>query len=170
MSILDVFRRKPTLRELCRREHGDEFASDYDMLAAGGVIGGYAETITFINKVGSGQGKAQRRMEKGMSMLSAQCDELRAMAESAGLAMPQAATLMMEAADTIIELRGALQVASVDYRYLEAENAKLQELCKEWHRFSYELFDECFGEPEANDDFMALDDRMRELGVEVDDA
>lgn len=51
MSILDVFRRKPTLRELCRREYGDEFASDYDTLAAGGVIGGYAETITFINMV-----------------------------------------------------------------------------------------------------------------------
>ena len=40
-----------------------------------------------------------------MSMLSAQCDELRAMAESVGLAMPQAATLMMEAADTIWSLR-----------------------------------------------------------------
>ena len=40
-----------------------------------------------------------------MSMLSAQCDELRAMAESVGLAIPQAATLMMGAADTIWELR-----------------------------------------------------------------
>ena len=40
-----------------------------------------------------------------MSMLSAQVDELRTMAESVGLAMPQAATLMMEAADTIWELR-----------------------------------------------------------------
>ena len=40
-----------------------------------------------------------------MSMISAQCDKLRAMAESVGLAMPQAATLMMEAADTIWELR-----------------------------------------------------------------
>ncbi len=40
-----------------------------------------------------------------MSMLSAQCDELRSMAESVGLAMPQAATLMMGAADTIWELR-----------------------------------------------------------------
>lgn len=43
-----------------------------------------------------------------MSMLSAQCDELRAMAESVGLAMPQAATLMMEAADTIWELRDSV--------------------------------------------------------------
>ena len=62
-----------------------------------------------------------------MSMISAQCDELRVMAESVGLEVPQAATLMMEAADTITELRGALQVASVDYRHLEAENAKLRE-------------------------------------------
>lgn len=54
-----------------------------------------------------------------MSMLSAQCDELRAMAESVGLAMPQAATLMMEAADTILSLRDRAQV-------LQAENAKLQ--------------------------------------------
>lgn len=47
-------------------------------------------------------------------MLSAQCDELRAMAESVGLAMPQAATLMMGAADTIDRL--------------DAENAKLRKL------------------------------------------
>ena len=32
-------------------------------------------------------------------------EEMRAMAESIGLAMPQAATLMMEAADTICELQ-----------------------------------------------------------------
>ena len=53
-----------------------------------------------------------------MSMLSAQCDELRAMAESVGLEVPQAATLMMEAADTILELRDDLQRAN-------AENARL---------------------------------------------
>lgn len=40
-----------------------------------------------------------------MSKNSAQCDELRTMAESIGLAMPQAATLMMESADTICELQ-----------------------------------------------------------------
>ena len=58
-----------------------------------------------------------------MSMLSAQCDELRAMAESVGLAMPQAATLMMEAADTIWELR---------CRLVDAEDRirKAGELCK----------------------------------------
>jgi len=48
-----------------------------------------------------------------MSMISAQCAELRAMAESVGLAMPQAATLMMGAADTI--------------EGLEDENTRLRE-------------------------------------------
>lgn len=40
-----------------------------------------------------------------MSKTTPQCDELRTMAEGIGLAMPQAATLMMESADTICELR-----------------------------------------------------------------
>lgn len=43
--------RKPTLRELCRREYGDKFAEDYDTLCDGGVIGGLAETILFIEMV-----------------------------------------------------------------------------------------------------------------------
>lgn len=43
--------RKPTLRELCRREYGDEFAEDYDTLCEGGVIGGLGETIAFIEMV-----------------------------------------------------------------------------------------------------------------------
>ena len=55
-----------------------------------------------------------------MSMLSAHVDKLRAMVESVGLVMPQAATLMMDAADTIWELRDDLQRAN-------AENAKLRE-------------------------------------------
>ena len=50
---------------------------------------------------------------------------------------------------------------------IEDENAKLRELCKAWYKFAYELFDNFIGEPEASDDFMELDDRMRELGVEV---
>ena len=49
---------------------------------------------------------------------------------------------------------------------LEDENAKLRELCKAWYKFSYELFDEFIGEPEANEEFMALEDRLREMGVE----
>lgn len=42
---------KPTLRKLCWIEYGDEFIRDYDTLNNGGVIGGWAETITFINMV-----------------------------------------------------------------------------------------------------------------------
>lgn len=65
-----------------------------------------------------------------MSMLSAQCDELRSMAESVGLAMPQAATLMMEAADTIDSLDLALdskRIAERRVTELLDENAKLRE-------------------------------------------
>ena len=112
-----------------------------------------------------------------MSKLSAQCDELRAMAESVGLAVPQAATLMMGAADAIWELRGALQVASVDYRHLQAERDKLRELAVlnwEWAHSccgnsckmqtdgcGYQIGRECNYERE-------IYDRMRELGVEAD--
>lgn len=74
-------------------------------------------------------------------MISAQRDELRVMAESIGLAMPQAATLMMDAADTIWELRDDLQRANDAVRdaehdesmawdrvrKAEAENAKLRQ-------------------------------------------
>ena len=89
-----------------------------------------------------------------MSMLSAQCDELRALAESVGLAMPQAATLMMEAADTILSLRDRSQD-------LQAENAKLRELVDEL----YPLAD--YGAMDASEMDRAHD-LMRELGIEVD--
>lgn len=88
-----------------------------------------------------------------MSMLSAQCDELRAMAESVGLEVPQAATLMMGAADAIDRL--------------DAENAKLRELvldmlrwmpcpapCGRCERYRY---------PEGCE----FEIRRRELGVEL---
>ena len=48
MSFFDRFR---TLRELCRREYGDEFAEKYDMLNRGEPIGGIEETIAFIEQV-----------------------------------------------------------------------------------------------------------------------
>lgn len=48
MSFFDRFR---TLRELCRREYGDEFAEKYDMLGRGIPIGGLAETMAFIEQV-----------------------------------------------------------------------------------------------------------------------
>ena len=48
------------------------------------------------------------------------------------------------------------------------QTEKLRELCKDWRRFAYDLFDDFVGEPEANDDFMALDDRTHEQGVGVE--
>lgn len=63
-------------------------------------------------------------------MLSAQCYELRAVAESVGLAVPQAATLMMEAADTIDRLDLALdskRIAERRVTELLDDNANLRE-------------------------------------------
>jgi len=104
-----------------------------------------------------------------MSMLSAQCDELRSMSESVGLAMPQAATLMMEAADTIWELRCKC-AGMVDMRerarLAETENAKLRELVKDF----FDVPCQCLRCEHYNyeEDRCDLRDRARELGVEVD--
>lgn len=43
--------RKPTLRELCRQKYGDEFAKMYDTLNQGEPIGGFAETMAFIEMI-----------------------------------------------------------------------------------------------------------------------
>lgn len=119
-------------------------------------------------------------------MLSAQCDELRVMAESVGLAMPQAATLMMEAADTIWELRNrcsslvderermfrANVEKNCDLMRLMDENAKLRKLV----RHMYECMGnidadgnhECYScEYENTDGKCDFGRRMRELGVEL---
>lgn len=48
---------KPTLRELCIREYGEEFGSIYDDLNSGIPIGGFAETIIAINMIGTVQSK-----------------------------------------------------------------------------------------------------------------
>ena len=98
-----------------------------------------------------------------MSMLQAQCDELRSMAESVGLAMPQAATLMMEAADTIDRLDLALdskRIAERRVTELLDENAKLRELCKDMWNW---LAPTAVG---GGAPLKGLYDRMRELGVE----
>lgn len=54
MSFFDRFR---TLRELCRREYGDEFAEKYDDLNRGIPIGGIEETAAFIEKVEAAKSK-----------------------------------------------------------------------------------------------------------------
>ena len=95
-----------------------------------------------------------------MSMLQAQVDELRSMAESVGLAVPQAATLMMEAADTILELRG-----SVHRERGEAD--RLRELVRAAWR--------CIHTGASCSDCRlvaggcTLQTAMRELGIEVDE-
>lgn len=48
---------KPTLRELCIREYGEEFGSVYDDLNNGIPIGGFAETIIAINMIETVQSK-----------------------------------------------------------------------------------------------------------------
>lgn len=151
-----------------------------------------------------------------MSMLSAQCDELRSMAESVGLAVPQAATLMMEAADTIWELRckcADLMGEREEYVWtrefmdrmakhcgtkdcpslvayvegLEAENVKLRELVRDAWGDGHpdRSCDGCDIRDECHDDVermrkdgvlrfsrclfeLRIEERMRELGVEVD--
>ena len=72
-----------------------------------------------------------------MSMLSSQVDALRKAAQSyRGLGKYEAEQMMLDAADTITELRGALSVASVDYRHLSEENAKLRDELAKWERLA----------------------------------
>jgi len=79
-------------------------------------------------------------------MISAKCDELRAMAESVGLAMPQAATLMMGAADII--------------EGLEAENARLREVVSDGEESARLILDESMALESEN---AKLRERIAEL-------
>lgn len=66
-----------------------------------------------------------------ISLIDGLIDELNKSADEwNGSNMFELARMCREAADTITELRGALHVASVNYRLLEAENAKLRELLR----------------------------------------
>jgi len=68
-------------------------------------------------------------------MISSLIDELNKSADEwNGSNMFELARMCREAADTITELCGALQVASVDYRHLQDENAKLRELVRDYER------------------------------------
>lgn len=103
-------------------------------------------------------------------------DELRSMAESIGLEVPQAATMMMDAADTILELRDDLQRANDAVRdaehdesrawdrvrKAEAENAKLRELLRDmWCEGAFEP-GACYVKAVER-----LKEKTRELGIEV---
>lgn len=52
-KLFSIFHKveKPTLRELCISEYGEEFGSVYDDLNNGVPIGGFAETIISITMI-----------------------------------------------------------------------------------------------------------------------
>lgn len=77
-----------------------------------------------------------------MSMISAQCEKLRDMAESVGLAMPQAATLMMEAADTIWELRESVHRERADADGLRMRITSLEAALEGMHIIREQDMDE----------------------------
>ena len=100
-------------------------------------------------------------------MISAQCDELRAMAASVGLEVPQAATLMMGAADAIDRLDAENAKLREEFNKMDvwhskeltaamAENAKLRELLQRtW---------DAFHDATARE-FVTVKNELRELGV-----
>lgn len=47
------FKDKSDLRERCRIKYGDEFIAKYDKINAGGSIGGFKETKSFLDMVES---------------------------------------------------------------------------------------------------------------------
>lgn len=109
-----------------------------------------------------------------MSIMGAQIDELRRYANRADGTFPMLARALRDAADTICELRGALQVARVDYRHLSEENAKLRELVRDMWRFTGaackkypRLFDPAAqgGQTVQLNAIDAFEQRMRELGI-----
>lgn len=106
-----------------------------------------------------------------MSMISAQIDELRRMADGQ-VTYRDARAVMLRAADTITELRGALLVASVDYRHLSEEVVKLRELVREIWRSCPVSEDDCAKCPhrieESDEVWCDIPILMEALGVEVD--
>ena len=114
-------------------------------------------------------------------MISAQIDELRQMADGQAT-FHDAREVMLEAADTIWQLRDDLQQAndavrdaehdeSVAWdrvRKAEAENAKLRELLSE-SLMDYKLYARKYNLPPYLSDVNEhLDARLHELGVEVE--
>lgn len=116
-----------------------------------------------------------------MSMISSLIDKLRQMADGQAT-YRDAREMMLQAADTIWELRDDLQRANAAVqdaehdesmawdrvRKTEAENAKLRELLSE-SLMDYKLYAKKYGLPPYLSDVNEhLDARMRELGIEVD--
>ena len=129
-----------------------------------------------------------------MSMISAQIDELRKLADGQA-PYRDARAVMLQAADTIWELRDDLQransenvrlkqeletVGTAAYMYgqadLATENAKLRELCRRFSEYvSHDRCEGCVVKRQCNDgdvdECWQIDEirkLARELGVEVD--
>ena len=103
-----------------------------------------------------------------MSMISTQIDKLRQMADGQAT-YRDARVVMLQAADTITELHGALLVASVDYRHLSDENAKLRELVRDMWFWGYCGHMDSKSQEWQMKHIDDVLDRMRELVIEVDD-
>ena len=43
--------KKRDLREICLEMYGEEFVEKYDTLNSGGIIGGFKETVEFLDKL-----------------------------------------------------------------------------------------------------------------------
>lgn len=123
-----------------------------------------------------------------MSMISGQCDKLRETADEIqriknnnadwlwrdAITLADAAALMRDAADLILELRDDLQQANEAVRdaehdesmawdrvrKAEAENEKLRKLCSALYKFAYDEY------PDGTE--LNFANHMRELGIEVD--
>lgn len=117
-----------------------------------------------------------------MSMISAQIDELRDAANRGGLVvgLPE---MLREAADTIWELRDDLQRANAAVqdaehdesmawdrvRKAESENAKLRRLVADMWFWHYEGHIDSESQERQMLHIDAVIQRMRELGIEVDE-
>jgi len=100
-------------------------------------------------------------------MISGQIDRLRAAAQTyRRLGNHSAESMLLDAADTIWKLRDDLQRAN-------AENAKLRELVRDlWEACpvdGYYCIYHCEHYDKESESHCKLEDRMRELGVEVND-
>lgn len=114
-----------------------------------------------------------------MSMISAQIDELRQMADGQAT-YRDARAVMLEAADTIWQLRDDLQQANAAVqdaehdesmawdrvRKAEAENAKLRELVEDM--LSCIEIRAAFHRPPTEEMYETFAKQARELGIEVD--
>ena len=113
-----------------------------------------------------------------MSMITSQCDNLRDAANRIKDRYVYAADLMRDAADTILELRDRVQSLQREHDTtmkmyatvceqqckIDAENAKLRELCADLRFCSH---NDCLRCEHGRFCDLRLDERIRELGIDI---